>query len=78
MEEACATTVAAALDPSLEGKIFLAIKTLFRCLYVYTAFSGSYLDDCKPIPATLAASSPENAAKLWELSEKLVGQKFAY
>ncbi|KAG0647319.1 Translocon at the inner envelope membrane of chloroplasts 32 [Hyphodiscus hymeniophilus] len=60
MDGACATTVAAALDPSLE------------------ASSGAYLDDCNPTPATPAASSAENAAKLWSLSEKLVGQKFEY
>ncbi|KAI1761281.1 retinol dehydrogenase 13 [Hypoxylon sp. FL1150] len=38
--------------------------------------SGSYVRDCQVIPAREYALDPENARKLWELSESLVGQKF--
>ncbi|XXH06043.1 Arf guanine nucleotide exchange factor sbh1 [Hypoxylon texense] len=37
---------------------------------------GSYVTDCQISPAREYALDPENARKLWELSEKLVGQKF--
>ncbi|KAI6082472.1 retinol dehydrogenase 13 [Hypoxylon rubiginosum] len=38
--------------------------------------SGSYVRNCQVAPAREYALDPENARKLWELSEKLVGQKF--
>ncbi|RFU30787.1 hypothetical protein B7463_g5554, partial [Scytalidium lignicola] len=60
IDEACATIVAAAVDPSLEE------------------FSGAYLDDCNPTPATPEATGDENAERLWKLSQELVGEKFTY
>ncbi|KAH8807555.1 hypothetical protein F5884DRAFT_752140 [Xylogone sp. PMI_703] len=60
LDGACATTIAAAIDPALEE------------------FSGAYLDDCNPAKATPEATSPENAEKLWKLSEKLVREQFDY
>jgi hypothetical protein len=42
-------------------------------------FSGAMLRDCtfyKDVPEW--ATAEENVQKLWELSEKLVGQKFEY
>lgn len=38
--------------------------------------SGSYLEDCTVHPLRDYAASPENAQRLWTLSEQLVGQKF--
>ncbi|XDG08854.1 hypothetical protein ABKA04_008469 [Annulohypoxylon sp. FPYF3050] len=38
--------------------------------------SGSWIQDCQVATPLEHASNPENARKLWELSEKLVGQKF--
>lgn len=38
--------------------------------------SGSYLEDCTVRPLRDYASSPENAERLWTLSEQLVGQDF--
>ncbi|OTB01296.1 hypothetical protein M426DRAFT_323569 [Hypoxylon sp. CI-4A] len=40
--------------------------------------SGSYVKDCQIEDTYPYALDPENAKKLWELSEKLVGQKFEY
>ncbi|KAI5777023.1 short-chain dehydrogenase [Geopyxis carbonaria] len=42
-----------------------------------TESSGKYLADCQiSEPLEKYAADPENAKKLWELSEKLVGEKF--
>lgn len=38
--------------------------------------SGAYVEDCQIGKALEYASDPENARKLWALSEELVGQKF--
>ncbi|KAI1209599.1 retinol dehydrogenase 13 [Annulohypoxylon truncatum] len=38
--------------------------------------SGSFIQDCQVYTALEHATDPESARKLWELSEKLVGQKF--
>ncbi|KAI1415007.1 retinol dehydrogenase 13 [Hypoxylon sp. FL1857] len=38
--------------------------------------SGSFIQDCQIGSPLEHATDPENARKLWELSEKLVGQKF--
>ncbi|KAI0383626.1 retinol dehydrogenase 13 [Hypomontagnella monticulosa] len=38
--------------------------------------SGAYIVDCQITPQEEHAADPETARKLWELSEKLVGQKF--
>ncbi|KAI0049331.1 NAD(P)-binding protein [Auriscalpium vulgare] len=56
-----ATHIVAAFDPAIKGQ------------------SGAYLSDCQ-VHNDLAAPhavDPENAAKLWALAEKLVGQTFA-
>jgi retinol dehydrogenase-12 len=34
------------------------------------AFNGLYFDDCKPVPPSAAARNPENAARLWTISEQ--------
>ncbi|KAI1374209.1 retinol dehydrogenase 13 [Hypoxylon crocopeplum] len=38
--------------------------------------SGSYIENCQVATPREYANDPENARKLWDLSEKLVGQKF--
>jgi hypothetical protein len=45
----------------------------------YTDYNGAYLMDghiADSIPPTV--QNPEDVDRLWELSEKLVGQKFQY
>jgi len=42
------------------------------------AHSGEYLDDCKVAAPLGWASDEENAERLWEVSEVLVGEKFDY
>ncbi|KJA19690.1 hypothetical protein HYPSUDRAFT_44061 [Hypholoma sublateritium FD-334 SS-4] len=58
--EGTATQIVAAFDPSIVGS------------------NGSYLVDAKLAPEQAApyATDKDNAKKLWELSETLVGQKF--
>ncbi|CAK5278289.1 unnamed protein product [Mycena citricolor] len=60
--EGAATNVAAAFDPRLD------------------ASPGAYLDDSKVANDKLAAhtADPANAAKLWDLSEQIVGTKFTF
>ncbi|KAJ7480658.1 short-chain dehydrogenase [Mycena latifolia] len=60
--EGAATTVAAAFDASLSDK------------------PGSYLDDCKEANGKIAphSSDPVNASRLWEVTEKIVGQSFKF
>ncbi|KAJ7495096.1 NAD-P-binding protein [Mycena latifolia] len=60
--EGAATTVVAAFDPSLSDK------------------PGAYLDDCKDATDKIAphSSDPANAARLWEATEKVVGQSFKF
>ncbi|RYP65961.1 hypothetical protein DL770_008895 [Monosporascus sp. CRB-9-2] len=42
------------------------------------ALSPAYLENCQISEPSEYALDPENAEKLWELSEQLVGQKFGY
>jgi len=60
LEAGAATHVAAAFDPSPKG------------------ISGAYWLDCQPRDDQVApaVADPENAAKSWALSEKLIGQTF--
>ena len=37
---------------------------------------GLFLSDCHLIEAAAHATNPETSKKLWDLSEKLVGQEF--
>ena len=63
LQQGCATTLRAALDPALEDE------------------KGVYLHDCQVTtdPNWVApwALDEEGAEKCWELSEELVGEKFA-
>ncbi|KAI1082089.1 putative short-chain dehydrogenase [Whalleya microplaca] len=61
LQQAAATPMLALLDPALRES------------------SGSYLEECQLSYATLAdyAKRPENAEKLWGVSEKLVGDTFS-
>ncbi|KAJ7123997.1 hypothetical protein C8R43DRAFT_958897 [Mycena crocata] len=60
--EGAATTIAAAFDPSLDDK------------------PGAYLDDSKVANESVAAhsSDPENAARLWTITEEIIGEKFTF
>ncbi|KAJ7437490.1 hypothetical protein B0H11DRAFT_2107361 [Mycena galericulata] len=60
--QGAATTVAAAFDPSISDK------------------SGSYLVDSAVANEAIAphSSDPANAARLWTLTEKIVGEKFLF
>jgi len=60
IQEGTATHIAAAFDPSVKDQ------------------PGAYWVDCQPHNDMVApaAADPENATKLWALSEKLIGQTF--
>lgn len=70
----------AAFDPRLDGAYPNFNSTEWqRSLTRPIAYNGVYLedgnlsDDLQP-----TATNPGDAEKLWKLSEKLVGQEFAY
>ena len=66
-----ATSLVAALDPKLAVGVGETKGT--------TENWGMYLADCQIWDkATPQASSSQNAERMWELSEKLVGQSFAW
>jgi hypothetical protein len=44
----------------------------------FAGFSGAFLDDCHPKKPLEYASDPANGKKLWELTEKILGEKFSY
>lgn len=61
--QGAATTLLAALDPTIATK------------------NGAYLADCSvdhESPLAEHAQGVSNAERLWELSERLVGQKFSF
>lgn len=62
LEEGCATTVLAATDPELVNR------------------DGTlYLEDCQAVEVKQASAADQQAAKrLWEISERLVGEKFEW
>jgi hypothetical protein len=62
LQQGCSTTIVAALDPEIESK------------------SGSYLRDGDVWDQEVInyAKGRENWERLWELSEKLVGDKFVW
>jgi NAD(P)-dependent dehydrogenase (short-subunit alcohol dehydrogenase family) len=78
VEEGCATTLAAALDPALDGKSLAAYLITKLLTTFLPEYSGSFLDDCKPHEVLEYASNSSNAEKLWTLSEKIVGETFSY
>ena len=42
------------------------------------AHGGAYLEDCHVSEAAPHATDPDDAARLWALSEQIVGQSFKY
>lgn len=62
LEQGCATTLVAALDPELE---------LYSGEYLVDG-------DLSDVPVREYAKSLENQEKLWRLSEELVGEKFEW
>ncbi|KAJ7183599.1 hypothetical protein C8R46DRAFT_517168 [Mycena filopes] len=60
--QGAATTIAASLDPRISDK------------------AGAYLDNSTVANESVAAhsSDPANAARLWDITEKIVGEKFSF
>jgi hypothetical protein len=75
LEQGCATTLVAALDPALEGMALAPVGE--NEMLMNLGSSGAFLRDCKIYEDVVSwATGEENVQTLWELSEKLVGQKF--
>ena len=68
LQQGCASTLGAALDPKLE-------------VVVKDGKESCYLVDCQIVNDTSVAGyalDKENARKLWEISEEMAGEKFAW
>ena len=76
LAEGATTTLVAALDSALEGKIHLWFSKYIAESKV--GHSGAYLSDSKIEPTAEYTTIPSDADKLWRLSERLVGQVFSY
>ena len=80
LDQGGATTLVAALDPALNGKLGLLRECWGRRLCAdrlrADTKNGVYLSDCQFVAAEPYAIDETNADKLWTLTEELVGQKF--
>lgn len=82
LDQGAATSIFAAFDPSLNGmpQTISPCRCIFhvdRVLTSLLAESSIYLEDCHTGIAEAYASDPDLAAKLWQLSESIIGQKFS-
>jgi hypothetical protein len=80
-DQGAATTTYAALSPDISGKS--TYPYLKGPKLIELDHNGAYLIDCRladPFKDTVKpwATSSIEAEKLWQLSEKLVGQTFSY
>jgi hypothetical protein len=79
LQEGCATGLATALDPALNGESLFFLEMPFGNSIDAGERAGksrAYLIDCNFKPAVEHATSPELAEKLWTLSEELLGEEF--
>jgi hypothetical protein len=78
LQQGCATTLIAALDPTLESKSqhFWTTGHYSNYAIIHLEFSGSYLSDGQLKQQAEHARGATNAEKLWHLAEHLLGQKF--
>ena len=76
LDQGAATTLVAAYDPRLEGKIaFIKHTDMFTCTI---DCDGTLLHDCQFIAPAAHASDLKVADRLWRLSEQLVGESFPF
>jgi hypothetical protein len=72
-DQGAATALVAALDPALNSR---SLCPFLNQADTPKEKSGIYLADCQFAEAASHATDKEIAERLWELSEKLVSQKF--
>jgi len=80
LDQGVATLLVAAFDPALNsepGPLPCQRKNSADVMLT-TGENGVYLDDCQFRKPSKWASDPEKAARLWKLSEELVGQDFCH
>lgn len=73
-DEGASTTLVAALDPALDGKVYasgIGSENANKCL----DSTGLYMADCQFVDCAKFASDPDIAERLWHLSEELVTGK---
>jgi NAD(P)-dependent dehydrogenase (short-subunit alcohol dehydrogenase family) len=84
LSQGISTTLVAALDPNLSGKVIFHVKHLRLgiCMKSPTQYhapgsSNVYLEDCQIQPLLEFATNSHHAEKLWRLTENLVKQTFS-
>ena len=81
LEAASSTSLYAAFEPSLKGRLFIfydiyVIGINTDLFYCNSDSSGIFLRNCAPYEVRDYAKNSQDAEKLWKLSEGLVHQKF--
>jgi hypothetical protein len=80
LQQGVSTHLVAAFDPSIastRSPLALLSNKLLLIISGTTEHNGAYLSDCQIAqPLRPDAGDPEEARKLWTLSEELVGEKF--
>ncbi|KAJ7723234.1 hypothetical protein B0H16DRAFT_1699044 [Mycena metata] len=76
--EGAATTVMAAFDPRLDGELF--VRRYSQLMSLAPAVPGAYIDETVVANENIAphSSDPANGAKLWEVTERIIGEKFTF
>ena len=79
--QGASTYIVAAFDPSIAGEAYLRVTWCSDCAdHSVLDQSGTYLTDCQlhMDQCRPHAKDKDAAAKLWTLSEAIVGQEFRY
>ena len=72
-----AESAGTALPPRVGPEVGASTQVWAATTDAALACAGSYLADCAPAEARAHATDPASARRLWELSERLVGETFA-
>lgn len=84
LDQGCSTTLVAALDPALNGKLTLLYSRVGPGPYAFVdnidiciGTKGLYLVDCQVADPCYWAKDEVAAERLWKLSEEIIGEKFS-
>lgn len=78
LQQGCATTLVALLDPSIQGNVIaMPTKTSYKLTYFDDPESSpAFLYECQITDVWDYATDERSAEALWKMSEHLLGQKF--
>ncbi|KAJ5312054.1 hypothetical protein PENANT_c022G03109 [Penicillium antarcticum] len=77
LQQGCATTLFAALNPALEGDATYQVNMVLPAnIPSFLDLSGLYFSDCQLKNPAIHACGAETADRLWHLGEQLLGEDF--